>query len=111
MPNDESQSLVLPDAEAVLRQRQLADVQIELHSRGVKAVQARHHRLALSGRAISYGPSGQTDPVLHVFGPSGARKVTTDGESFWLDGSESFPIDDVAELAAVIAAEGRVARA
>lgn len=90
---------ILGEAEVQRRVLILAGLQSELDVLGVRAVLARNHKLTLRYNVPGPQPCGMTDPVLHVFGPSGMRKATTDGSCFRIDSGEEFPVDDPAGTA------------
>ncbi len=99
---DQPQAPILSDAEFARRCALLSELHAELRALGAQCVLARPQRLVLSGTR-SRGPSGPTDPALHIFGPDGAtRKARTDGNAFRLENGEEFPAGDPAVAAARI---------
>jgi hypothetical protein len=93
---------VLPGPEAERRTLLLGELQAALAKRGVRAVVARHHRLALNSAGQDYSPSGLTDPCLHIFAPDATRKAITDTAVYRLDNGDQYPVSDPARAAAAI---------
>jgi hypothetical protein len=82
----------------------LAELQAALVGLGVRSVVARNHRLVLRWNSIGpFGPSGPTDPQLHVLISAGSVVVTVDGDSYRLDCGEDVPASDPASVARRIA--------
>ena len=95
--------LVLSQDEAARRLLLLADLQTCLANLGVRCVLARNHRLVLRWHSSgSFGPSGLTDPQLHIFTPAGAAVATTDGSTFCLATGQRYHADDPVAAAADI---------
>lgn len=96
---------VLSDDEAASRMRLLADLRAALSALGIQSLLARRQRLVLVSRYMEgpFDPSGLTDPQLHVFLPSGALSVTTDGVSYRL-AKQKFPVEEPSAAAAAIRA-------
>ena len=87
-PREPGQPILSPD-EADRRLRRLAQLQASLTGRGVRCLLARRHRLVLlSNGGGRSGPSGLTNPQLHIFLDDGTRVATTDGTRYLLDGSQ-----------------------
>ena len=93
---------ILDEPEAQRRSLLLTELQDVLSALGVRSVRARRQRLVLRYNESPLAPSGPTGPTLHVFGPSGARIVSTDCNSYRLDDGQEFPVSDPATVAAVI---------
>jgi hypothetical protein len=91
---------VLSRDEAARRLLLLADLQIALTKLGVRCVLARYHRLVLRWYSSGpFGPSGLTDPQLHIFTSADAVVATTDGTTFYLTTGQQCPADDPAAAA------------
>lgn len=98
-----SPQLVLSHDEAARRLLLLTDLQISLTERGVRCVLARYHRLVLRWSSSGpFGPSGLTDPQLHIFTPNGTAVATTNGITFSLASGQQCQADDPAAAAARI---------
>jgi len=99
---------ILATAEVTRRMLLLAELQEALAALGVRSVLARNHRLVLHYNVVPSGPSGMTDPVLHIFTPEGTDIATTDGSSYHLARGEKCPACDPV-AAAVLIRHGRYA--
>ena len=94
---------IISVAEAARRLELLADLQTSLAGLGVGSVLARNHRLVLRWRNNGpYGPSGLTDPALHIFTPAGNCLATTDGTAYLLATGQHCPATDPTVAAALI---------
>ncbi len=93
---------VLDRAEAERRMHLLAELQDALTDLGVRSVLARHHRLVLQYNRVPSGPSGLTDPELHILAPAGTDIATTDGTTYRLASGQQYPVADPAAAAALI---------
>jgi len=93
---------ILPEAEVTRRMLLLAQLQTSLAGLGVRSVLARHHRLVLQYNRVPSGPSGMTDPELHIFLPEATDTATTDGSTYRLAGGRQCPAGDPAAAAALI---------
>ena len=94
---------IISAAEAARRLELLADLQTSLAGLGIGSVLARNHRLVLRWRSSGpYGPSGLTDPALHIFTPAGSCVATTDGTAYLLATGQHCPATDPAATAALI---------
>src|SRR6266700_7949177 len=85
----------------------LAELQDALTDLGVRSVLARHHRLVLQYNRVPSGPSGLTDPELHILAPAGTDIVTTDivttdGTTYRRASGQQYPVADPAAAAALI---------
>ncbi len=97
------QDAVLTVAEADRRAALLSALRDGLADLEVPCVLARNQRLVLRYNQADCGPSGLTDPVLHIFpAGGGARSATTDGSTYRLDSGEEFPASDPAAAATLI---------
>ena len=99
---------ILTEAEVARRMSLLAELQAALTAQGIRCVLARNHRLVLHYNVVPSGPSGMTDPVLHIFTPEGTDIATTDGSSYHLARGEKCPACDPV-AAAVLIRHGRYA--
>ena len=100
---DRSQRPILADDQVARRMRLLRDLQAALARMGVHSVLARNHRLVLRWYSAGpFGPSGPTDPELHVFTPSGTAVATTDGTAYRLASGFNYPAADPAAAAAMV---------
>ncbi len=93
---------VLARAEVERRMLLLAELQGQLAVLGVRSVLARHHRLVLQYNRVPSGPSGMTDPLLHILAAAGTHIATTDGTTYRLASCQEFPTADPAAAAALI---------
>jgi hypothetical protein len=93
---------ILSRAEADRRTLLLAELQSSLSELGVGAVLARHHRLVLQDNRVPSGPSGMTDPRLHIFTPDGTCIATTNGTAYHLAAGQQCPAGDPAAAATFI---------
>lgn len=100
---------IVDEAEVARRMRLLAALRETLERRQIRAVLARNHRLVLRYGEGSCGPSGLTDPELHVFGPERKHVVTIKDNAYVLDGGRQFKSPPA--TAAAIVAEARAAGA
>ena len=94
--------LILADADVARRMILLAVLQDALAALGVRSILARNHRLVLQYSRVPSGPSGQTDPQLHIFAPDGTDIATTDGSTYNLASGEKCPAGDPASAATLI---------
>ncbi len=91
---------ILSDVEADRRSLLLGELQVALAERGVQALVARHHRLALGSATRYVGSSGRTDPEPHIYVPDGATvKAATDATVYRLDDGAEYPVNDPAAAA------------
>jgi len=95
-------ALILATAEVTRRMLLLAELQDALTALGVRSVLARNHRLVLRYNRVPSGPSGMTDPQLHVFTPDGTCVATTDGTTYRLASGRQCPAADPAAAATFI---------
>ena len=96
---------VLTQSEASRRLLKLAGLQTALTNLGVRSVLARHRRLVLRWHSAGpFGPSGPTDPELHIFTPAGTTVATTDGTVYHLLAGQQGPAADPVAAAALIPA-------
>jgi len=93
---------ILSRAEADRRKLLLTELQTSLSELGVRSVLASHHRLVLQYDRRLCGPSGPTDPQLHVFTPDGTCVATTDGTAYHLATGQQCPVSDPAAAATLI---------
>lgn len=93
---------ILAQAEVARRMLLLADLQAALAAQGIRSVLARNHRLVLHYNGSPCGPSGLTDPQLHVLTPERTVIATTDGTTYSLASGAECPTDDPAAAATVI---------
>lgn len=93
---------ILAQAEVARRMLLLADLQAALAAQEIHSVLARNHRLVLQYNRVPSGPSGPTDPQLHIFTPGGTDIATTDGSTYNLASGEKYPADDPAAAATLI---------
>jgi hypothetical protein len=93
---------ILAQAEVSRRVLLLAELQAALAAQQIDSVLARNHRLVLQYNRVPSGPSGMTDPQLHIFAPDGTDITTTDGRTFNLASGEKCPADDPAAAATFI---------
>ena len=93
---------ILARAEAERMMLMLAELQAALAALGVRSVLARNHRLVLQYNRVPSGPSGMTDPQLHIFAPGGTDIATTDGSTYHLASGQEYPAADPAAAAALI---------
>jgi hypothetical protein len=90
---------ILSRAEADHRMMLLAELQTSLAGLGVRSVLARHHRLVLQYNRVPSGPSGMTDPELHIFASAATDIATTDGSTYHLASGRQCPASDPAAAA------------
>ena len=90
---------ILAKAEVTRRMLLLAELQDALAALGVRSVLARNHRLVLQYNRVPSGPSGMTDPQLHIFAPDGTCVATTDGTAYRLASGRQCPAADPAAAA------------
>jgi len=109
---DSCPSTILTRNEAARRRLLLSELQAALNGLGVPSILARNHRLVLRwhNNAPS-GPSGQTNPRLHIFIPAGTVIATTDGSAYHLPASRQCPASDSAAAAALVSDRQPVIRA
>jgi hypothetical protein len=93
---------ILATAELTRRMLLLADLQDALAALGVRSVLARHHRLVLQYNRVPSGPSGMTDPQLHILTAGGSDIATTDGTAYRLASGGQCPASDPAAAATFI---------
>jgi len=94
--------LILTDAEVGRRMLLLAELQAAMATLGVHCVLARNHRLVLRYNDGPYGPSGLTDPDLHIFTPRGTDTATTDGTVYRLASGGEYSVADPSIAATAI---------
>jgi len=97
-----TRELILTDAEAARRMLLLAELQAALKTHQVRSVLARRHQLVLRAPSGPGGPSGLTDPQLHIFTPDGTTVATTDGITCSLASGPAYPASDPSAAAALI---------
>src|SRR6266700_7965091 len=90
---------ILTKAEVSRRMLLLADLQVALAAQEIHSVLARNHRLVLRYNRVPSGPSGMTDPQLHIFAPDGTCVATTDGTAYRLASGRQCPAADPAAAA------------
>ena len=101
MPEIDSRPPILAEAEADRRRGLLAELQDALAARSIQSVLASRRRLVL--RALDpWGPSGRTDPQLHIFIPGQPDIATTDGTSYSLSNGAKHAADDPVRAADAI---------
>ena len=93
---------ILTKAEVSRRMLLLADLQVALAAQEIHSVLARNHRLVLQYNRVPCGPSGLTDPQLHIFAPDGPCDATTDGTTYRLPSGQECAADDAAAAATLI---------
>lgn len=102
---------ILATGQAARRAAILSDLSSALEAQGVSTVLARTHRLVLGTKPHKkHGPSGSTDPQLHVFAPDGTAIITTDGTSYLARDGNTYPADDPAQAARQISGSHDQAR-
>ena len=102
-PEPADREPILSQSEADSRMLLLAALQAALAGMGVRSVVARCHRLVLRWNSAGpFGPSGLTDPQLHIFAPAGTTVATTDGTAYRLRAGQQCPAGDPAAAAAVL---------
>jgi hypothetical protein len=95
---------ILDDSEVSKRKLLLAELQAVLAESGVRSVVAGNRRLVLRyNDAHLHGPSGKTDPELHVLFRR-HNVVTTDGARYRLRDGRQFPVSERAAVAAALVA-------
>ncbi len=81
----------------------LAELQTSLAAMGVHSVVARNHRLVLRWNTDGpWGPSGLTDPQLHIFTPDGPCVATADGTAYHLATGQRYAANSPATAATLI---------
>ena len=93
---------ILAQAEVTRRMLLLAELQGALEAQEIHSVLARNHRLVLLYNRVPSGPSGMTDPQLHILAPDGTDIATTDGTTYRLASGQEYPAADPAAAAALI---------
>jgi hypothetical protein len=81
---------VLATAEAQRRAGLLGTLRDALAERSIETVLVTRRRIVLRAD-MSGGPSGPTDPSLHIFGGAGVEIVRTDGTQFIFASGNAYP--------------------
>jgi hypothetical protein len=98
VPENDPFQLILAEADVTRRMLLLTELQSTLAAQGAQSVLARRHRIVLRADQ-PIGPSGLTNPELHIFAPGGTYIATTDGTTYRLASGPEYPVDDPAGAA------------
>src|SRR6185437_16165759 len=100
---DSGHKPILTDNEVARRALLLRGLQTALTDIGMPCVLVRNHKLVLRWHSAGpFGPSGPTDPELHVFTSSGTTVATTDGTAYHFASGHDCPAADPDAAAALI---------